>query len=219
MRRRIVPLVILPLLLLTGCRDAKIASYRVPKETPEPLPPVLTGDIPASPRPTPGAPASGGVDPSMANTAVPTASGNDLSWTAPAHWKPKPASAMRKGSYAIVGADGAEADLSVTAFPGNVGGDLANINRWRGQISLPPIAESDLATQTEHIDANGLHITFVDFANTASNPPQRITGAIVPLGNATWFVKLMGPDAVVAAERDAFRTFLHTLQPPANATQ
>lgn len=217
MRRSIVIFVILPLLLLSGCREAKIASYRVPKEQPEPLPPVLTGDIPAAPRSTPNAPAAG-VDPSMANTAVPTASGNDLSWTAPAHWKTKPASAMRKGSYAIVGPDGAEADLSITAFPGNVGGDLANINRWRGQISLPPISDSDLATQTEHIDANGLHITFVDFANTA-NPPQRITGAIVPLGNATWFVKAMGPDSVVAPERETIRAFIQTLQPPANATQ
>jgi hypothetical protein len=217
MRRSLVSFVILPLLLLSGCREAKITSYRVPKEQPDPLPPVLTGDIPAAPRPTSGAPSSG-VDPAMANTAVPTASGSDLSWTAPAHWKPKPSSAMRKGSYAVVGPDGAEADLSITAFPGDVGGDLANINRWRGQISLPPISEADLATQTEHIDANGLHITFVDFANTAT-PPQRITGAIVPLGNATWFVKLMGPDAVVAPERNHFRAFLQTLQPPANTTQ
>lgn len=217
MRRQIVFFVILPLLLLSGCREAKVTSYRVPKESPEPLPPILTGDVPAAPHPTTGAPTAG-VDPSMANTAVPTAAGGDLSWTAPAHWKPKPASAMRKGSYAIVGPEGAEADLSITAFPGNVGGDLANINRWRGQISLPPIAESDLATQSEHIDANGFHITFVDFANTA-NPPQRITGAIVPFGNATWFVKLMGPDNVVAPEREAFLAFLQTLQPPANATQ
>ncbi len=217
MRRLFVPFVILPLLLLSGCREAQISSYRVAKEQPEPLPPVLTGDAPATPHPAPSAPTPG-VDPAMANTAVPTASGNDLSWTAPAHWKTKPPSAMRKGSYAIVGPDGAEADLSITAFPGDVGGDLANINRWRGQISLPPISAADLATQTEHIDANGLHITFVDFANTA-NPPLRITGAIVPLGNATWFVKAMGPDSVVAPERETIRAFIQTLQPPANVTQ
>jgi len=64
----------------------------------------------------------------MASTPVTTASGPGLTWTAPAHWKAKPGSAMRKGSYAIAG-DGGEADLAITAFPGDVGGDLAAISR------------------------------------------------------------------------------------------
>lgn len=196
---------------LAACRDAQVASYRVPREQPEPLPPILTGDLPANAQ-------KSGTASDMANTAVPTATGSDLTWTAPAHWKPKPASPMRKGSYAIAGANGTEADLSVTAFPGDVGGDLANINRWRGQLSLPPIAEADLANETRHIDANGLHITFVDFANTGENP-QRIIGAIVPYGSATWFFKLLGPDAVVAGERDAFLAFLQTVKPPTPVTQ
>ena len=139
-----IRLLLLPLvLLLPACRDAKVATYRVPAEKAEPLPPVLTDHPPAA------APAGTGPNAAvpnamadMANTAVPTATGEGLSWTAPAHWKPKAGSAMRKGSYAISGAGGAEADLAITAFPGDVGGDLANINRWRGQISLPPIAAS-----------------------------------------------------------------------------
>ncbi|HYD84742.1 MAG TPA: hypothetical protein VEA63_11835, partial [Opitutus sp.] len=103
---------LLPLLLLSACRDAQVATYRVPAEKPEPLPPVLTGGVPA---PSPATTA----DATMANTAVPTADGETLTWTAPTHWQPKPASAMRKGSYAITGADGAAADLSITAFPGD----------------------------------------------------------------------------------------------------
>ncbi|HYP18095.1 MAG TPA: hypothetical protein VEQ65_12860 [Opitutus sp.] len=200
-------------LLLASCRDAQVSSYRVPAEKAEKLPPILTGEMPAS------APAAAGGDAaSMANTAVPTASGQALTWTAPAHWKTKPASAMRKGSYAVTGADGAEADLSITAFPGDVGGDLANINRWRGQISLPPLTAADLATSTEHLDLNGLHITYVDIANPTGEKPQRIVGAFVPFENATWFFKLMGPETVVAAERDAFRAFLSTVK-PASAAQ
>src|SRR4051812_22881438 len=111
---------------LSGCRDAKVAYYRVPKEKVE--------EPPASASATPGH--------SMADTAVPTAQGADLTWTAPAAWKSKPAGAMRKGSFAVTGENGETADLSITAFPGDVGGDLANINRWRGQIQLPPITDA-----------------------------------------------------------------------------
>jgi hypothetical protein len=208
---RFLPLLLVALLALTACREAKVTSYRVPKEKPDPLPPILTGDVPM--------PSAAGGD--MASTAVPTASGNDLSWTAPAEWQPKPLSAMRKGSFTIPGENGADADLSITAFPGDVGGLLANVNRWRGQVQLPPIGESDLPTATTQIEAHGLTFVVVDFASTGSAEPKRILGALVPFDGATWFFKLMGPDALVARQKSAFLAFLQTVKPatPERATR
>ena len=191
---------------LMACRDQKIASYRVPKEKEAAVPPANSAAAPATAPPPSGD--------AMANTAVTTASGVGLTWSAPAHWKAKPASAMRKGSYAVPGEARAEADLSITAFPGDVGGDLANLNRWRGQIQLPPLSASDVGTASTHADYNDLHFTVVDFANPQSPTPQRILGAIVPLENATWFFKLMGPDALVAREKPAFEAFLQTVKVP-----
>ena len=149
----------------------------------------------------------------MANTAVPTASGAALAWTAPAHWTAKPAGAMRKGSYSIKG-DGGEADMSITAFPGDVGGDLANLNRWRGQIGLGPIAQAEFESTTQHLDYNGLHLTVVDIAGTGATA-QRILGAMVPHAGGTWFFKLMGPAGLVAKEKAAFAAFLETIKPAA----
>lgn len=198
-------------LLGTGCRKQEVTSYRVPKEaapahgaagTAAPAP----GTEPAG---APSAPGSGMAG--MANTAVPTASGASLAWTAPAHWAAKAGSSMRKGSYAIK-ADGAEADMAITAFPGDVGGDLANLNRWRGQIQLPPVGQAEFETATQHLDRNGLHMTVVDVAGTGANA-QRILGAMVPYAGATWFFKMMGPDAVVAKEKAAFMAFLDTIKP------
>jgi len=209
---RIALLSFVAMALLTGCRDARVASYRVAKETPEPLPPVLTGAVPAS---TKGAAPSG----DMASTAVPTAGGAALTWKAPAHWKTKAASAMRKGSYAIVGADGSEADLSITAFPGDVGGNLANVNRWRGQLELQPLTEGDLGSVMQHIHVADLHVDVVEFANPQGSKPQRMIGAIVPFGGSTWFFKLTGPDALVAQERQAFMSFLQTIKAPAAGNQ
>lgn len=189
---------LLSVLVMGGCRDREITSYRAPKD------PV------AAPVPPAGSPAGPGAD-AMANTAVPTG-GDSLTWTAPAHWTAKPASAMRKGSYAIKG-DGAEADLSITAFPGDTGGLLANLNRWRGQVSLPPLAPDQLDSNREHLDIGPLHVDVVDFAGTANGAPTRIVGAVVPVGGETWFFKLMGPDALVAKEKSTFLEFLRTVRP------
>ena len=218
MRRVPVLLLLASLTLLSACREAKVTSYRVPKEKPDPLPPGLAAastNAATAPRPgatapaVPGAPMAPGSD--MAGTAVPTAEGADLVWTAPADWKPKAPGAMRKGSFTVPGADG-DADLSITAFPGDVGGELANLNRWRGQIQLTPLAAGDLAAATTHLDLPGLHLTVVDFVSPSANKPTRIVGALVPVNGATWFFKLMGPDATVAAAKPAFLTFLQSVR-------
>jgi hypothetical protein len=151
----------------------------------------------------------------MASTPVATAGGPGLTWTAPPHWTAKPSSAMRKGSFAIKG-EGGEADLSITAFPGNVGGDLANLNRWREQISLPPVTQAEFEAAAQRVEKNGLRMTVVDLVGTGSGA-KRILGAMIPHGDATWFVKLMGPDALVAKERSAFLAFLETIKAPAAA--
>jgi hypothetical protein len=153
----------------------------------------------------------------MANTAVATATGTDLVWTPAAQWTVKPASAMRKGSYAVPGEGGAVADLSVTAFPGTVGGEVANVNRWRGQIQLPPWSEAEVTAGVTRFNVNGLAVTLVEFGNPSAAPAQRLLGAMVPFGGATWFFKLLGPDALVAREKPVFVEFLKTVKPAAFA--
>ncbi|HQY05568.1 MAG TPA: hypothetical protein PLQ52_05855 [Lacunisphaera sp.] len=201
--------VVLVLLVSGGCRDREITAYRAPKDPVAALPdPAASGELPADHPPVGN---QTGGDATMANTAVPTGS-DSLTWTAPAHWTAKPVGPMRKGSYAIKG-DDAEADLSVTAFPGDTGGLLANINRWRGQISLPPLASDQLNANLTHLDIGTLHVEVVDFVGTANGTPTRILGAVVPHGSETWFFKLLGPDPVVAREKAAFLEFLRTVRP------
>lgn len=205
------------LLALTGCRDREIRSYRAPKD---PAAPAMasapaSGQLPADHPPIGG---QAGAPGDMSGMAVTTASGNALAWTAPSAWTAKPTGPVRKGSYTITGADGATADLAVTAFPGDTGGLFANINRWRGQIGLPPIEESQLDTVVEHLDLNGFHIDFTDMLGNPGGQPTRMLGAIVPFEGQSWFFKLTGPDALVASQRAAFREFLGTIRPAAAAT-
>ena len=206
-------------LLITGCKDREITAYRAPKEAAPAMPAAPggmanTNDLPPGHPPVGGSspaapgsmPAAGGA---MANTAVPTASGSDLRWTAPAVWAVKTGSSMRKGSYAVKG-DGGEADLGITAFPGATGGLEANLNRWRGQVGLPPAPPEEVVAAAEKFDSNGLQFLVVDYAGNGT----RLVGAIVPYGGNSWFFKLMGPDAVVAGQKAAFIEFLHTVKAP-----
>jgi hypothetical protein len=184
----------LAFLFAAGCRDEKIASYRVPKETVAETPP--------------SAPSA--TTPGMASTAVPTASDDNLVWTAPSTWESRPASAMRKATYIIPGDAGATAELAITAFPGDVGGTLANVNRWRGQLSLPPIGDVALPSALTHVDFNGLHADVVDLG--ATDGAKRLLGAIVPVDGVTWFFKLTGPDSLVLGQKTAFIDFLKTVK-------
>jgi hypothetical protein len=219
--RRPACFALLTALILGGCRDREITSYRAPKDpAPAAIPAAASANPGALPEghppigPAAGPASSGTPGDSMANTAVPTGSGT-FAWTAPAHWTAKPLGPMRKGSFAVKGADGTEADLAITAFPGDTGGMLANLNRWRGQISLPPITDAQVDAALEHFDGDGLHFDIADFAGTANGAPTRILGAVLSRPGETWFFKLMGPDALVAAQKDAFRGFLRTVKEPA----
>ena len=195
------------LLALTACRDPKVAVYQIPKEPDAPPAQV------AAASPHPGMAGAG----DMANATVATAEGPSLVWTAPAHWRTKTGSTMRKGSYAIGPESGPAADLAITAFPGNVGGDLANVNRWRAQLQLPPIAGAELAGVLIPTEANGLKILVTDILGGPADNPQRMLGAIVPFNGATWFFKLVGPDALVAAEKPAYLAMLQTVKANAAA--
>lgn len=192
-------LILLPL-CLGACRDTQVATYRIPKEK----------DTPAPAAPTPTAANPGGLMVASSETG-------GLAWTAPATWKAKPGSAMRKGSYQIGAEGGPVAELAITAFPGNVGGDLANVNRWLGQLSRPPITEAELTTTLTPFSAHGLAMQVVDLTGGTTEAPLRMLGVIVPHEGSTWFFKLTGPDSLVAQEKPAFLEFLKTVKVSAAA--
>ena len=191
-------------LVTAGCGDDPITAYRVRHEN--------AVAATTTPSPTATAPAPAPVAPAdMGGTAVQTASGAPLTWTAPASWIVKPATPMRKGSYTVPAAGG-EADCSITAFPGAVGGELANLNRWRGQLQLPPLTADQMPANVRRENHGGLEFVIVDLSAAGENPAG-ILGAMVPAGDVTWFFKLSGPAATLAAAKPEFLEFLQTVRP------
>src|SRR4051812_43747343 len=215
-RRPLIAFALLPF-AVAACQKAKVVSYQIPKEAApsaasaaDSSAPSVSAPFAAAAAPMPGAPMGNGA---MANTPVATAIGATLSWTAPSKWKEKPAQPMRKATYTL-SADGAEAELSITAFPGDVGGELANVNRWRGQVDLEPITAAELGKSIVRMEKNGLKMAIVDASAGASG--KRILGAMIPFGGSTWFFKV-GPasDAAIGKVKSDFLAFLETVKPGA----
>ncbi len=141
---------------------------------------------------------------------VPEPSGGPT-WDVPATWQEKAPSPMVLKSFSAGDADH-EAKISITRFPGDVGGPLANVNRWRKQLSLPPIEESELPKLVTSIDVLGGKATLVDMKSTDGK--TRLIAASVPRKEQTWFYKLMGDEATVAREKEPFAKFVQTVRYP-----
>jgi hypothetical protein len=102
--------------------------------------------------------------------------------------------------------------ITVSSLAGTAGGLLANVNRWRRQISLPPIdsAQLEADVQTIELGTNTGHL--VDIVQPNGNPRQRIVAIVVPQTNRTWFYKLTGTDASVEPVKTDLITFVQSVR-------
>jgi hypothetical protein len=74
------------------------------------------------------------------------------------------------------------------------------------------------------LTAHGLNVTWVEVAGTmkpstvgmgptTAQPGSRLLGAVVEGPGGPWYLKLIGPDATVAAARSSFLDLLRGLKP------
>ena len=199
------PLAAVMLLAVAGCSRESVQVYNVDTNDtvavspPAPAPAAMPGGMPAT-MPT-------GL-PTPDNSGLPT-----LKFTAPAGWQQKPASQMRVASFGVT-EGGKQVDISVVPLGGMGGGDLANVNRWRGQVSQPPLTEADLQKLAEALTIAGQPASVYDVAGAQSDeaPTQRILGAIQHRDDTVWFFKMTGDGDLVEKQKPAFIDFLKSVQ-------
>ena len=107
-------------------------------------------------------------------------------------------------------------DVSVVVLPGPAGGELANVNRWRGQIGLPPVDETARAKLRQQVETKAGAVSLYDFATEGANR-QRMMVGLLSSGGRTWFVKMVGVEPAVEAARADFGKLLASLHVPAGA--
>jgi hypothetical protein len=156
--------------------------------------------------------------PAVGDMGAPTAAVGPVShdgqpnWQVPAGWQEVSGGQFLVAKFNIAGDGGAAAAVNVSSSPGDGGGQLANLNRWRGQLGLEPetkeIPPPRIGPPGADIPAAG--ILTVDYTGTDSKTgkPARLVGSIVQQNGQTWFYKLMGDAKVVESQKAAFTQFV-----------
>jgi len=103
--------------------------------------------------------------------------------------------------------------ITVTDLPAQSNPLLDNINRWRGMMQLPPVAEAELAKQLRSIQVGGVSGSYVELSTPAeSQKPQTLLGVVAYRGDQAWFVKLQGDTPLASREKSRFEEFVQSLQ-------
>lgn len=214
---RVIPLFLCTVLLVACGGQDEAVVYEVPKEDPQPP----TGSV------APGGPmaATSGTDEDQAPFADASSPGinpmqgeslpegslsqemDNPDWQPPEHWAEQDPGSMRRATF--LGSNPAgDFEIAVTSFPGDVGGELANVNRWRGQLEMAPLGEAYLEDALERIEVDGVRVALVHM----DNGEFAMHVAMLPYGGDTWFVRLSGSSAAVEYEDTAFREFIASIR-------
>ena len=111
----------------------------------------MAGDVPPPPTPT-GAEA--------------------LKWTLPSGWAQSFPGGMRFATFKVPGTG--KIDGSVVTLPGDAGGELANVNRWRGQIGLGPTDDAGLAAARTTVKTRAGPASVYDFTSEGTRKSRLI---------------------------------------------
>jgi hypothetical protein len=129
-----------------------------------------------------------------------------LKYEVPEGWQEQSASGFRKASFKIH--DGGETgDVSVSDLDAAAGDLLPNVNRGRGQVGLEPTTQRDVEQHVEAIDVGTHEGQYIEMLGDA----KATLGVIVKAAQRAWFIKLTGDRPLVEAQRDNFKTFVHSL--------
>ncbi len=181
-----------------GCERREIRSYTAP------APQKVAAKPRAEQAPSPHQAESAGAGP---------ASGPAIDYRAPDGWQPESdASGMSVAAFGISAGE-AKARMTVTPLAGAAGGLLQNINRWRGQIGLPPVEPDGLGEIVRKIELDGVDAQYVDLVGPdGPGGSQRILGVVAVVDGTSWFFKMTGPAELVGKQKEPFESFVRSVR-------
>ena len=148
-----------------------------------------------------------------------------LKLTAPMGWeKVKPRNNIVEYEFAVPATDDDTIKGRVTVM--GAGGEVqANVRRWMGQFIQPDGVGTNLRTTVKEKKIAGQEVHFVDITGTYRDQPRgplgdttlrenfRMLGAIIVTEKrGRYFAKVYGPRKTIAANEEAFQSFVESLQ-------
>lgn len=185
------------LALLVGCSRDQVSHYKVPKEAQQEAHPDHPGHEDHAPQ-------------GMPEAGAPEATRASLKWSLPKGWSQVPGEGMRFATLKAPIAGRLEA--TVVVLPGPAGGELANVNRWRGQIALPPLDEAGLAKARVALKTKAGALNVYDFTSEGQAKSRMVAGYITTPDGNTWFLKMTGDADPVAKAKPDFMTILGSVR-------
>ena len=131
-----------------------------------------------------------------------------IKWRTPENWTAVSPSSMRYASFIASADNGEKIDISVVTFPGDGGSDPDNINRWRGQIGLPPLERNAVSSQIAPLKTTDAIFSTTDIVGTKG----RTIAAWTRHDGRAWFFKATGPSAAVEKEKPNFVKFIESVR-------
>ena len=131
---------------------------------------------------------------------------NQPVWQVPAGWQPVSAGQFLIAKFMLANQNGATATVNVSSSPADGGGLAPNVNRWRGQLGLPPVV--DVSTVTFAVPGGQAQLVDISGTSVQTGQSAELVGIVVTLPNRTWFYKLMGNPTLVAAQKVTFTQFV-----------
>ena len=149
-----------------------------------------------------------------------------FAYTLPSGWEEVPPTQFRHINTRVRSAPNAECYL--TFLPGDGGGDLPNVNRWRGEMGQPPIDAAGVAAlpRTTLLGAPAIRTDLTGSFTGMSGQKiveARMLGVLLTKQGmpGALFVKFIGPANVIGDQTDEFDAFVasidfsETAPPPA----
>ncbi|MGV3526897.1 MAG: hypothetical protein ACO1RX_21950 [Candidatus Sericytochromatia bacterium] len=125
-------------------------------------------------------------------------------YTIPSGWSEQDSSGMRSASFRTA----AGGDVSVVMLPGMAGDLKGNVNRWRGQVALPPLEDlQEIQNSVSRTTIDGRSAVALELYAPADKPDKAMRVALLERDGINWFFKLSGTRELVKAEKAAFEQF------------
>ncbi len=172
-------------ILLTACRREEIETVQIPKETPAKTPVVQQQVLPAN--------------------SAPAANSTGFSAAVPENWTEKPGGGMRIASYSI---ENTAIDFYLISL--TMGDVPSNVNRWRGQVGLPPASPEEIKGEIAAFKADGRDVNYIEIYNSETG--NGIIAAIVDLAPKYWYFTAKGSVDELKENAADIRKFIESIK-------